>query len=377
MNFIWGGNSSGSLYCNDVKSSFPALSWNKYTASTQGNLLDILSMSDYDGIRYLFYTLNQLSDHFPSRERPGDNNLPNGSNSYLVSRYQALGQVPTNPVYQDIGNETFNFAIRATATLFYWFANRVGLSSSPITPLSGVSLMGDYILYADATGHWYTELQNGMEPFTYKWEIMYLDNSGYLQNYESVKKEKEKKDKEKKNDGEIIIELAPSNYWYSTGTNSPAFSRLNNGSDLRDFKLRCTVTDAANSTKTSNEFYVDVTSNPPPTTNIVQSSFEMENISLAKEAENSLEPNNFSLEQNHPNPFNPTTTINYSLKERGQVLLSVYNMLGQKVIDLVNSVKEAGTYSVTFDGSSLPSGVYVYRIQSNGFNDSKKLLLLK
>ncbi|MDI6780481.1 MAG: hypothetical protein QME25_09945, partial [Bacteroidota bacterium] len=92
-------------------------------------------MNANEVIRYLFYTQNQLSDHFPSG-RPqrfpyadewydGDNDLPNGSNQYLLTRYQILGAPPNSPQYtfnyQTIADETFNFCIRATATLFYWF----------------------------------------------------------------------------------------------------------------------------------------------------------------------------------------------------------------------------------------------------------------
>lgn len=85
----------------------------------------------------------------------------------------------------------------------------------------------------------------------------------------------------------------------------------------------------------------------------------------------------YSLGQNYPNPFNPTTTINYSIKSAGLVTLKVYDMLGTEAVSLVNEVKEAGSYSVTFNASELPSGIYVYRITSGNFVDTKKLILLK
>lgn len=88
-------------------------------------------------------------------------------------------------------------------------------------------------------------------------------------------------------------------------------------------------------------------------------------------------PVQYWLEQNYPNPFNPITQISYSLKQKGNVTLQIYNTLGQKISDLVNQQQEAGKHTVTFDGSALPSGVYFYRIQSNGFSDTKKLMLLK
>jgi len=85
----------------------------------------------------------------------------------------------------------------------------------------------------------------------------------------------------------------------------------------------------------------------------------------------------FSLSQNYPNPFNPETRIDYTLAEQQKVSLRIYNMLGELVQELVNEVKPAGTYTVTFDGSDLPSGIYVYRIQTEGFSENKKMTLLK
>ncbi|MEJ2195792.1 MAG: T9SS type A sorting domain-containing protein [Ignavibacteriaceae bacterium] len=85
----------------------------------------------------------------------------------------------------------------------------------------------------------------------------------------------------------------------------------------------------------------------------------------------------YSLSQNYPNPFNPETRIDYSIPEQQNVTFRVYNMLGEMVKELVNEVKPAGTYTVTFDGSDLPSGVYVYRIQAEGFSENKKMTFLK
>jgi hypothetical protein len=85
----------------------------------------------------------------------------------------------------------------------------------------------------------------------------------------------------------------------------------------------------------------------------------------------------YSLDQNYPNPFNPTTTINYSIKSAGQVTLKIYDMLGTAVASLVNEMKEAGNYSVTFNASELPSGIYFYTLTSGNFMSTKKLILLK
>jgi len=85
----------------------------------------------------------------------------------------------------------------------------------------------------------------------------------------------------------------------------------------------------------------------------------------------------FSLEQNYPNPFNPTTLIGYSVSQRGNVSLLVYDLLGREVANLVNEVKEPGSYKVNFNASNLPSGVYTYRIQSGNFVQTKKMMLMK
>ncbi|HET6273796.1 MAG TPA: T9SS type A sorting domain-containing protein [Bacteroidota bacterium] len=88
-------------------------------------------------------------------------------------------------------------------------------------------------------------------------------------------------------------------------------------------------------------------------------------------------PTRSSLEQNYPNPFNPSTEIRYTIGEPGQVSLKIYNLLGQEVASLVNERQLAGAYKVRLDGGSLASGMYFYRLQANGFVESRKMLLLK
>ena len=91
----------------------------------------------------------------------------------------------------------------------------------------------------------------------------------------------------------------------------------------------------------------------------------------------SLVPAQYALNQNFPNPFNPSTTIRYSVPTAGKVLMKVYNILGQEVTTLVNTHQSAGTYNVTFDASRLASGIYFYRISSGNFTQVKKMVLLK
>ncbi len=88
-------------------------------------------------------------------------------------------------------------------------------------------------------------------------------------------------------------------------------------------------------------------------------------------------PTGFELNQNYPNPFNPSTTIKYTLPQTGNVTLKVYNALGQEVATLVNGRQTAQSYEVTFDASNLASGVYIYTLRTDNFNQSKKMLLVK
>jgi hypothetical protein len=89
------------------------------------------------------------------------------------------------------------------------------------------------------------------------------------------------------------------------------------------------------------------------------------------------EPWGYSLSQNYPNPFNPTTTIRYGLPSRSNVMLTVFNTLGQLVATLVNETQDAGYHDARFDGSGVASGVYFYRIQAGTFVQAKKFLLLR
>jgi parallel beta-helix repeat protein len=88
-------------------------------------------------------------------------------------------------------------------------------------------------------------------------------------------------------------------------------------------------------------------------------------------------PKEYALYANYPNPFNPTTTINFQIPEDGFVTLKVYDILGREVASLVNADKKAGYYSCDFDASKLSSGVYIYKITANNFVQSKKMLMIK
>ncbi|MFZ1322578.1 MAG: T9SS type A sorting domain-containing protein [Ignavibacteria bacterium] len=88
-------------------------------------------------------------------------------------------------------------------------------------------------------------------------------------------------------------------------------------------------------------------------------------------------PDNFKLHQNYPNPFNPITIIKYQCSMYNDVSLKVYDVLGNEVLTLVNEKQTAGSYSVTFDGSNFPSGVYFYKLEAGEFVETKRMILLK
>jgi hypothetical protein len=94
-------------------------------------------------------------------------------------------------------------------------------------------------------------------------------------------------------------------------------------------------------------------------------------------------PKNFELSQNYPNPFNPSTKIDYQVPVDAKVVMEVYNIAGQKVVELVNQQMSAGYYTVDFGTSKLSSGVYIYRfsandkVTGNNFSSIKKMMLLK
>ncbi len=101
--------------------------------------------------------------------------------------------------------------------------------------------------------------------------------------------------------------------------------------------------------------------------------------------ENSQIPNEFELSQNYPNPFNPSTTFRYSIPTQSKVVIKVYDILGSEIVTLMDEEKSVGTYELTWNAASLPSGVYFYQLRAvdpstssgQGFISTKKMLMLK
>ncbi len=112
------------------------------------------------------------------------------------------------------------------------------------------------------------------------------------------------------------------------------------------------------------------------------SKFKIYYASLTDVKNEELHIKDYSLSQNYPNPFNPSTIITYSISPNVQsglsnVSLKIYDVLGREIVTLVNKEQSAGNYEVQFNGSSLTSGIYFYKLQSGNFAESKKMLLIK
>ena len=93
-------------------------------------------------------------------------------------------------------------------------------------------------------------------------------------------------------------------------------------------------------------------------------------------------PTEFELNQNYPNPFNPSTTVSFALPQAGDVSLKIYNVRGQLVATLHDGAMAAGRHQMVWDGkdargANVASGIYVYRLEADGFNATKKLTLMK
>lgn len=117
---------------------------------------------------------------------------------------------------------------------------------------------------------------------------------------------------------------------------------------------------------------------PPSSSSVIGCKIDgMEYGTLVNVSNNKSLVSENQLFQNYPNPFNPTTTINFFVSKSQIVELSVYNLLGEKITTLVNRYMSQGNHSINFDGSNLPSGVYIYKIMFDGKSFTKKMELIK
>ena len=100
-------------------------------------------------------------------------------------------------------------------------------------------------------------------------------------------------------------------------------------------------------------------------------------ITFVEEEEINEMPTDFTLSQNYPNPFNPSTKIQYSLPQSSNVIIKIYDILGNEIETLIKEEQPAGTYEVTWNAANLPSGIYFYHIKTRYFIETKKMILLK
>lgn len=115
----------------------------------------------------------------------------------------------------------------------------------------------------------------------------------------------------------------------------------------------------------------------PEVTTVPETGFFAVNYDPAASVDDGELPQSFVLEQNFPNPFNPSTTISYTIPKSGRVTLKVYSVLGSEVATLHDGYQSAGTHSVEFNVAALPSGTYFYRLSADGRSETKKFVLLK
>ncbi|MCU0364623.1 MAG: T9SS type A sorting domain-containing protein [Ignavibacteriaceae bacterium] len=136
-----------------------------------------------------------------------------------------------------------------------------------------------------------------------------------------------------------------------------------------------TIVTLFNNAQTQN-FQFQVVGNP---TSIVfdPGNWILKNNTVITEVEDFNQPSNYSLEQNYPNPFNPSTTIEFSIPKSEIVSLKVFNVLGKEVATLINGQVETGKHKIEYDATGLNSGVYFYKIESENYTETRKMILLK
>tara|TARA_R110000868_G_scaffold306734_4_gene568172 strand:+ start:40570 stop:42786 length:2217 start_codon:yes stop_codon:yes gene_type:complete len=178
------------------------------------------------------------------------------------------------------------------------------------------------------------------------------------------------------NDGPILTEIGDTLMFYVSG--------LNPDLSIPKIEVSNMPATATFDPETRRFFWIVDVANPNPMTykairggKSVATEVQFISEQFAVGAEEELNIDEFRLSQNYPNPFNPSTNISFTLPASGEVNLTVYNLLGQEVATLVNNRMGSGSHSVRFDASRLSSGVYIYRLVSEGFSQTKKMMLIK
>ena len=172
--------------------------------------------------------------------------------------------------------------------------------------------------------------------------------------------------------------LVTVNWTTATETNNSGFE-IERKSDSKSWEKVGFVNGKGSTTEKQSYQFIDVLDNVKGdrvTYRLKQIDYDGKT-SFSKSVEVLFAPTNFSLEQNYPNPFNPTTTISFGLPTKSNVSIKVFNSLGQMVDQLINGEYEAGYHSILFNASNLSSGIYYYRLETEGFSQIKKMALIK
>lgn len=331
-------------------------------------------------LHFLMYTTAQISDHFGSNgpySGDGDNNFGGMAtteelsylNSLNLSSYGEPTGMKTDMSINDLINirdKLIPQAIRATAGLLYWFATEAEILSIPTQPLS-ISISGPTTIDWGPSGEstWNASVSGGNQPYHYKWWYKYSGGSEAL----STKT----KNKKFALDDSVHTNLLPigGGYWSAMYIDSPNLTRY----DYKDHYLKCVVTDADNTEVTSNIMYIRIRGGSALQSSILtdgelDKSHRSEVVSESQITED-------RLFYNYPNPFNPSTVIYFTLKSAGNVNLKVYNILGQTVEVLLSELKASGRYKKRFNGKNLPSGIYIYKLTTDGYSATGKMNLMK
>ncbi|MHB1686470.1 MAG: T9SS type A sorting domain-containing protein [Ignavibacteriaceae bacterium] len=210
-------------------------------------------------------------------------------------------------------------------------------------PPPSITINGPTSLQYGVNGTFTASVTDGTSPFHYQWYYLY-PNPNYSPALSGIKPN-----------------LRQYDTWYTLGTDSPTLITT----FVIDAELKCVVTDARSNTATSNIMYIHIIMSKVSAN--VSANYELEKETV----------NVFALMQNYPNPFNPSTIIRYSIKEPSVVYLRIYDALGKEIRELVRERKEPGIYTVEFNASKLPSGIYFYTLTTNNFSDTKKMFLIK
>ncbi len=315
-----------------------------YFSEPTSNSIIYFNSNGKAAINYHFYHDNSIIVH----KYYAKLTYPDGSQSKWQTEYNGTGEtggwwVNKAGTYQIQGKAwvTNIFYGNSYWTYRYPFSFSVVDTFQSSPPPLTVNISGPTFLSVHENGTWTANASGGTPGYHYQWWYEYPANGPNLPG-----------GSKKPGHG----------YWIKTGSDSKYLTRQ----DDEDFELKVDVTDAHNTKVTSSVFYVTVGEGN------MQERNNFEKTGVAEEI-----PTATRLMNNYPNPFNPTTVIKYQLKEPAHVILRVYDVLGKEVAELVNERKSAGYYSVNFDGSKLPSGLYIYRLQANNYVESKKMLLTK